>query len=105
MTSKDPAARPEIVDPNNAPVIYVDWVVTGGVFERVVNLTLGTVDHALKKSEDDLAKVIVAARIRCSDQFALRLHRTLGDILGIARSPDAKQAEETPPSPPRNLIN
>ena len=109
MTSKDlaadPAERPEVVDPNNAPVIYVDWVVTGGVFEHVVNLTLGTADHALKQSNDDLARVIIAARLRCSDEFAFRLHRTLGDILGIARSPDAKQAGETPPSPPKNLIN
>ena len=46
-----PAQRPEVVDPHDAPVIFVDWIVTGGIFENVVNVTLGAADHSIKRTQ------------------------------------------------------
>lgn len=86
--------RPEVVDPYNCPPLYVDWIVTGGASEGVINVTFGALDHALKTSDDDIARVMVAARLRMSRDFAGRLHRMLGDILGAGQG-----------APPTNLVN
>jgi len=95
--------RPEIVDSHNAPVIFVDWLVTGGMFNDVINVTLGAVDHSLKRSDEDLARVMIGARLRFSRAFGLGLHRALGDILGL--EPRKDETGQAPPSPPKNLIN
>lgn len=93
---------PAIVDPHNLPALYVDWFVTGGMFEGVVNVTLGSIDHSLKKSDDELARIVIATRLRFSRDFGLRLHMMLGRILGL--SPD-EEAPKPQPSPPKNLVN
>ena len=104
MAEKDLPTNPtpEIVDPSNVPVTFIDWIITAGEFEGVVNVVFGTIDHALKKPEDPLARVIVASRLRLSRDFATRIHAALGNILGI--TPD-NQSSQAPPVPPKNLIN
>ena len=69
---------PDIVDPLDIQTLFIDWIVTGGMHENVVNLTLGVIDHALKRSEQDLARVVVASRLRCSREFAQRQAVTSG---------------------------
>jgi hypothetical protein len=86
---------PEIVDPHEVQVAFVDWFLTGGSFEGVVNLTLGTIDHSLSRSPEDRARVIVAARLRCSVGFAERLHAVLGKVLAKPAPPP----DDTPPEP------
>ena len=96
---------PEIVDPLNIQSLFVDWIVTGGLHENVVNLTLGVIDHSMKRSEQDLARVVVAARLRCSREFALRLHTFLGQLLGAAPPPHDEGRNEPPPTPPAVRLN
>jgi|SRR5580692_1414436 hypothetical protein len=95
---------PDIVDPLNLQALFVDWIVTGGMHENVVNLTLGVIDHALKRSEQDHARVVIAARLRCSRDFALRLHGFLGTLLGVAPPPQHDR-NEPPPTPPAVKLN
>jgi len=95
---------PDIVDPLNVQALFVDWIVTGGMHENVVNLTLGVIDHALKRSEQDLARVVIASRLRCSREFALRLHTFLGTLLGVT-SPPQEDRNEPPPTPPAVRLN
>jgi len=98
-----PAQLPEIVDPHNVPVTFVDWFITAGEYEGVFNVAFGTIDHALKRPEDPLARVIVASRLRLSREFAIRMHKMLGDMLGI--NPQGGKSGEGPPSPPANRIH
>lgn len=98
-----PASQnPIIVDPNNVPVTFVDWFITGGEFEGVINVALGTIDHSMKKSPEDWARVIVASRLRFSREFAMRLHTVLGNVLGITPVDDNPGQGQTPP---KNRIN
>jgi hypothetical protein len=93
----DAAKSPEIVDPNNVPVVYVDWAITGGLHDGTLNVSLGTIDHSLNPPDVKQGRVIVASRLRCSQAFATRLHQILGEILnGPAPTPDA---------PLRNFMN
>jgi hypothetical protein len=98
--------RLEVVDPNNVPVTFTDWIVTGGMFEGVVNLTLGTIDHSLKRSDHELARIIIAIRLRCSHQFAIKLHSALGNILGLPSEPSESPPKDvSPKTPSKNTIN
>jgi hypothetical protein len=94
--------RPTVVDPNNVPVVFIDWFITGGSHEGVINVALGTIDHSMIASEGDLANVIVGARLRLTQDFASRLHGALGDILGIASDDEPKKPS---PSTPKNMMN
>ena len=97
-----PPESPKIVDPNNVPVVFIDWFITGGEHEGVMNLALGTIEHSLKQSNEEMARVIVASRLRCTRDFATRLHRVLGDILSNT-PPESDQ--HGPLKPPKNTIN
>lgn len=101
LPTGSPAQLPEIVDPTNVPITFVDWFITGGVYEGVVNMSLGTIDHSLKKPEDPLARVVVASRLRLSRDFAVRLHTVLGNML--SDNPKGDDPGQEPPTPPKNL--
>ena len=93
-TSESPK-NPRVINPHNVKSQFVDWIISGGEFENVVNLTLGTADY------DDAARdprIEVAVRIRCTKQFLGRLHTFLGNVL----EPTGEQAYR---KPPENLIN
>jgi hypothetical protein len=103
LTPAAPIQRPEIVDPHNVQAVFVDWFITGGTFEGVINVALGTIDHSMKKSNEEPARIVVASRLRLTRDFASRLHAVLGDVLGI---PPPEGTEPPPPvMPPRNTIN
>ena len=101
LLPRPPAQLPEIVDPDNVPVVFADWFITGGEHAGVLNIALGTIDHSLKKPEDPLARVLVAARLRLTKDFAAHLHTVLGNILGI--NPQEDKSSQEPPAPPKNL--
>jgi hypothetical protein len=105
VSDKDspPTKRPDIVDPHSVQSVFVDWIVTGGMFENVINVTLGTIDHSMKRTDADMARVVVASRLRCSREFGLRLYIALGNILGLP--PASGVAPQDSPKPPSNLIN
>jgi hypothetical protein len=73
-----------VVDPNNAPVQYVDWIVTGGVGPAagVVNIVLAALDYTVVA--DGKPQAIVQSRLRMSVTVAMNLHRFLGGILSAA---------------------
>lgn len=110
MSSEDdlvpaPAAqRPEVVDPHDVPILFVDWFVTGGINDGVVNITLGTIDHSMRKSDAEMARIVVATRLRLSQGFAARLHGALGDLLGIS-PPAGGHTPDPPRRPPNNTLN
>ena len=85
----------EIIDPHNVPTVLVDWLVTGGIHDGVVNLTLGTVDHSLTQNTR-APKVAVCARLRLPSDVAERLHNWLGAALG------KQPVEDPPPEMPQN---
>ena len=93
---------PEIVDPHHVQTLFVDWIVTRGTLAGVMNITLGTLDHSMRKLEAELPRVVVATRLRFSHEFALLLHRAIGEVLGL---PPQTPGNEPPPKPPTNLIN
>jgi len=104
MTTKDdlPAAQtPPVVDPHNIQTVFVDWIVTGGMFENVVNITLGTIDHSLKNNPGDMPRVVCAAHLRMSRDFAERLHAALGSAI----HPDQGQPNPPQTPPPKNKLN
>lgn len=101
ITHKDP----DIVDPANVPVVFVDYVITAGHHEGVMNVALGTIDHSRKAPEEELAKVVVAARMRFSREFALRLYIMLGDFLGFPRPVLDTGPQPPPPVPQKNMLN
>ena len=94
--------QPEIVDPLNCQVVFTDWVVTAGNIENVVNITLGTVDHAIRGS-NGLPRVVVTSRLRFSHDMGVRIHRALGDILGV--NPKGAPGASEPTPVPRNQLN
>ena len=89
---------PEIVDPNNVPVVFVDWMITGGLHSGVLNLALGTIDHSLNRPRAKQARIVVASRLRCSRDFAVGLHKLLGDILNGPQ-------DSNPETPPKMTLN
>ena len=95
---------PVVVDPFNVPVLFVDWIVTGGVNYDVLNIELGTIDHSLKRAGDEMPRIVMAARLRCTRDFAVRFHAALGDLLGLPPQLD-KESGEPAPKPPSNRIN
>ena len=94
--------QPEIVDPLNCQTVFADWIVTSGHIENVINVTLGTIDHAIRGS-NELPRVIVTSRLRFSREMGVRIHRALGIALGI--SPEGAPSGSEPPPVPRNQIN
>lgn len=104
MSEKDDLKSPsavnalEIIDPRGVHDLFVDWIVTIGAFEDVVNLTLASVDYGVRKSSEKVDRTVVAARLRFSKPFAARLHAALGNVLGL-------NAGEQAASPPKNMIN
>ncbi len=107
MTDDDPtdadpdAPGPIVVEPAGSTVAYADWIVTGGSFEGVVNISLGTVDYSLRGKADEPFRVIVCANLRMSTAFATRLHAALGHILGEPQ----QGSDDAPPPPPGTLVN
>ena len=96
--------RIEVVDPHNPPAVFVDWIVTGGSNEGVINVTLGSIDHSLKMNDSDLPRIVIASRLRFSQEFGVRLHAMLGRILGLPPVAD-EQAPEPAPVIPKNMVN
>ena len=94
--------RPEFVDRNNVPIVFVDYIVTGGEWEGLLNVVLGSVDHTYVHEEDDVPQVVVAARLRMTRKFATALHSALDGLLGLNDTDELKPPNETPPP---NLIN
>jgi hypothetical protein len=95
------AQRIETVDPHSLPIVFVDWIITGGMHNNVVNVTLGTLDHSQERTPDDMPKAVVAAQLRFTRTFAEGLHRMLSDLLAVQTSEPAQQN----PAPPKNRIN
>jgi hypothetical protein len=100
-----PVKQPEVVDPFNAPPLFVDWIVTGGVQNNVLNLTLGTIDHSMKGPDDELPRIMIGTRLRCSRDFAIRFHAFLGEVLGLTPPPSGEAGAASPPRPPNTTIN
>jgi hypothetical protein len=94
-----PAFEVVVVDPNNAPVQYFDWIATGGRGPAggTLNLVLAAIDYAIMT--DGKPQAIVQARLRMSVNAAMNLHRFLGELLtGTGDAPSA-------PKPPSNTLN
>jgi hypothetical protein len=87
-----PAIQVAVVDPNNAPVQYIDWIVTGGhgPSEGTVNVVLAAVDYAILT--DGKPQAIIQTRLRMSVAAASNLHRFLGNILFAATQATASQS-------------
>lgn len=94
--------QPEIVDPLNCQVAFIDWIVTSGHLENVVNVTFGTIDHAIRGS-NGLPRVVVTSRLRFSREMGIRIHRALGNALGV--SPEGEPGVSEPAPVPRNQLN
>ncbi len=81
-----------IVDPHNAPVQYVDWIVTGGhgPSQGTVNVVLAAVDYGVLT--DGKPQAIIQTRLRMSLAAAANLHRFLGNVLFGATPPTPSQS-------------
>jgi hypothetical protein len=100
-----PPKSPEVVDPFNVQTLFVDWIVTGGTHDNIFNVTLGTLDYSLTPPGETLARVVIAARLRCTRAFAQNLHAALGNLLGITPQQGGESANEPPPIPPGIRLN
>ena len=92
--SPAPVLEVMVVDPHNAPIQYVDWIVTGGVGPAggVVNVVLAALDHTVVT--DGKPQAVVQSKLRMSVTVAMNLHRFLGGILSAAE-----------PTPEPNKLN
>ncbi|UFS67751.1 hypothetical protein LO749_16805 [Paracoccus denitrificans] len=102
MTDDPPAAPPaKLIDDGTVRPTYVDWFLSAGQAEGIVNLSLGTYDPTLTL-EDGVphARAYATAKLRMSIPFARRFHDVLGAILEQAEreSGDEKIADQ-PVSP------
>jgi hypothetical protein len=81
-----------VVDPHNAPVQYVDWIVTGGVGPALgtINVVLAAVDYAI--TTEGKPQAIGQTRLRMSLTAAANLHRFPGGILFAATPAPPVQA-------------
>ena len=87
-----PTLEVVVVDPHQAPVQYVDWIVTGGIGPAagVVNVVLAALDYGVMT--DGKPQAIVQTRLRMSVNVATNLHRFLGSILFAAEPPSPAQS-------------
>lgn len=90
-----PGQGPEIIDPSATNVTFVDWLVAIGSLRGVINIDLGSIDHTAKKSNDELARIIMGARLRMTVDFATHLHHILGQVISAARGegPEPQQTD------------
>ncbi|MGC2786062.1 MAG: hypothetical protein WA397_19975 [Roseiarcus sp.] len=94
--------RPEVVDSLNCQFTFTDWIVTAGCHENIVNITLGTIDHAVPGS-NGLPRIAVASRLRFSRETGVRLYELLGNIIGVAQESPPSEPDPTPV--PKNKLN
>jgi hypothetical protein len=97
-----PAQKPEVVDPLDCQVTFADWIATVGCYDNVANITFGAIDHAITGS-NNLPRIIVTSRLRFSREFGVRLHKVLGNVLGI--NPEGEPSEPEPTPIPPNRLN
>lgn len=88
--------QPKVVDPHHVETAFVDWLVTAGAYDGVVNLTLGALDHAFAIPPDGLADAVITSRLRMSMVTAERLYNVLGGLLG--KEPQAAGPITVPPA-------
>ena len=98
-TPTAPAFEVVVVDPNHAPVQYVDWIVTGGRGPAggTINLVLAAIDYAIMV--DGKPQAIVQTRLRMSVNAAANLHGFLAALL--SSTGNAPSVSE----PPSNTLN
>jgi hypothetical protein len=96
---------PEIVEPSPVPIVFTDWIISAGAHDGIVNIALGTIDHSRKRSEEELARVVVASRMRFSREFAYRPYILLGDFLGFPRPEAEGGTQPPPPTPQKGMLN
>lgn len=89
--------RPTIVDPHDVQTTFVDWIVSVGVVEGVLNISLGTVDYSMRRNNDELPRVVIGSRLRMTAGHAKRVHEAIGNALGLP-NPEASKA-------PKNKMN
>lgn len=92
-----PVQKPEVVDQHGVPILYADWIVTGGTNAQVLNLTLGAIDYALRTSTEVPPRIVISAQLRMPLTTAENLYKFLGDLLYGERKPT--------PTPPKNTMN
>ncbi|MEO1102353.1 MAG: hypothetical protein AAFW98_01260 [Pseudomonadota bacterium] len=89
----------DVVEATEVPVLFVDWIVTAGEYDGVINITFGTVDHT-HTAHDGAARVLVASKLRMSRPFAEHLLRWL-----LSAPKDDEEAPEAPQNPPPNKLH
>lgn len=96
MTEEDPNFPPTIiVGMQETCPVFVDWFLSAGQTEGIVNLSLGTLDPTPSVDGGQAgARIFVASKLRMSVGFAERLHKLLGDMLADARAGNAAQDNE-----------
>ena len=82
--------QPTIVDPHNVTIQYVDWIVTGGIGNGVVNVVLAALDYSIMV--DGVPRAVIQTRLRLNTTVATSLHRFLGEILtGASPKPQSNK--------------
>jgi hypothetical protein len=93
---------PEITDPHNVPITFVNWVVTSGRHNEIINVTLGTVNFARPSANGTPASIVVGAQLRFTVEFGAILYEALGQALG---RPGHEAPPDSPPPVPKNSLN
>ena len=94
--------RPEVVDPLNCQTTFIDWIVTAGCHDNIMNITFGTIDHTILGG-NGLPRIVTTSRLRFSRETGIRLHELLGNILGVAQESPPSEPDPTPV--PKNKLN
>lgn len=82
-----PAPPVRIIDLDNKPPVYVDWFISAGQAEGIINISLGTYDPTLITEEGyETSKVFTACKVRMTIPFAKRFRDLLHAIVEDAES-------------------
>ena len=92
----------EVIEPVHLPVAYVDWFLNVFTYVDNVYVNLGTVDQT-RKGANGAPTVTSAAKLRMSRDFATRLHRFLGEELGLTEPPTGDAPKN--PAPPNQVMH
>jgi len=90
-----------VIDPKLVDTKFVDWLVTCGQIENVLNITFGVINQPIKGDSSDGLHVEVASKLRMTLDMAERVHAVIGNVLAQA----GRGAAVTPPDSIRNKLN
>ena len=87
---------------DNVGVTFINSVMSRGIFNDVVNITLGVLNFTPSAETNSVEPDhVIAARLRMDKECAKAMHRELGDLLKMISEETAPPATDVPQEKPK----